>query len=104
MVLYLLKKNSIFKRNARKNRAKPGGKKMGLSMQKRFLLARKRLGMTQSELAEKLQQTYITVQRTESGKRELKSNEILTLKNLGINPEFLLGLSDTMEIKGDNNE
>lgn len=64
------------------------------SIGKRIRAARKEMGLTQEEFAEKYGYTRTTLAKMEKGLRDIKSTEIVTLaEQLGVSCDYLLGRS-----------
>lgn len=66
-----------------------------MSIGKRIQLLREMIGMTQKELADKIQISYSVMNRIESGERPARDEEIKRIaKALDVSTDYLLGLTD----------
>lgn len=66
-----------------------------MSIGKRIQLLREMIGMTQKELADKIQINYSVMNRIESGERPARDEEIKRIaKALDVSTDYLLGLTD----------
>lgn len=66
----------------------------------RIAIARKARGLNQDQLAEAVSVHKQTISRWESGKRAPNGEEVrLIVETLKCSADFILGLSDTLEIK-----